>query len=142
MTIQVACPNCGREYQLNDDNAGRDLPCEDCSSIIAVPVTAVEDSAQDAQEAPAIFIQLKDEPATARIDRFNQSVENRGGILYKILVVGGGILLLLAFRVLRNMNVDGTFGRKPPGSPEAPDNPGQSDYVPPVLPQLEDNESE
>jgi hypothetical protein len=54
-------------------------------------------------------------------------------MLYKIIVVGGGILLILAFRLLRNMNVDGTFGRKPPSVPEAPPHSYPSDIAPEVL---------
>jgi hypothetical protein len=38
MTIRFACPDCGRQFQLPDDAAGKRQNCPDCGRSIDVPV--------------------------------------------------------------------------------------------------------
>lgn len=38
MTIRFKCPECGRPFQLPDDEAGKHLNCADCGRAIDVPV--------------------------------------------------------------------------------------------------------
>src|SRR6476659_5950096 len=38
MTIRFACPDCGRQFQLPDDAAGKRVNCPDCGRPSDVPV--------------------------------------------------------------------------------------------------------
>lgn len=37
MSISVACPNCGRQYNVKDDAAGKTFKCKDCDAHVEVP---------------------------------------------------------------------------------------------------------
>lgn len=40
MAINVACPSCGRQYNVKDDAAGKRFKCKDCEAVIEVPGAA------------------------------------------------------------------------------------------------------
>jgi len=35
--IQIACPNCGKKYQVRDENAGKRTKCPACQTMIDIP---------------------------------------------------------------------------------------------------------
>ncbi len=37
MPIVIQCRQCGQRYSVNDDAAGKSLPCQKCQALIAVP---------------------------------------------------------------------------------------------------------
>ena len=102
MPLEVTCEECGQENQIEDQLAGQSFPCDHCSAIIAVPDLDVEDEASSPGEPGQFFIQVKDEPVASRVDRFEKSVQARGGLPYKIITVLGGILLVVGIRYLKS----------------------------------------
>jgi hypothetical protein len=56
MTIQFACPTCGRNIRVRDEAAGHKGTCQDCGSVISVPAAPiggqrVESSSSNPQKA-------------------------------------------------------------------------------------------
>lgn len=47
MSISVACPSCGRPYNVKDDAAGKRFKCKDCEAIVEVPAGGGEDDFAD-----------------------------------------------------------------------------------------------
>jgi hypothetical protein len=39
MTIQFACPKCGRKIRVSDSAAGKSGKCNDCGCVLTVPRT-------------------------------------------------------------------------------------------------------
>jgi hypothetical protein len=43
MAINVACPSCGRQYNVKDEAAGKRFKCKDCESVVDVPAAGAGD---------------------------------------------------------------------------------------------------
>ena len=48
MTIRAECQECGKQYQMSDDKAGRKFRCRECEAVVHVP-----DDYEDEYETPA-----------------------------------------------------------------------------------------
>lgn len=42
MPIHVDCPECGREYRLRDELAGKKFACKSCETVVAIPAPAAK----------------------------------------------------------------------------------------------------
>ena len=38
MSIQVRCGNCGADYEVSDDKAGKKFKCRSCDATVRVPL--------------------------------------------------------------------------------------------------------
>jgi hypothetical protein len=47
MAIPVTCSQCGRQYNVKDDAAGKKFKCKDCGAVVDVPQAASDNAPQD-----------------------------------------------------------------------------------------------
>ena len=42
MSISVSCPNCGKQYNVTDEAAGKRFRCKECEAVVDVPISAAQ----------------------------------------------------------------------------------------------------
>ena len=62
MAIAFSCPECGKQYKVKDELAGKPVTCKTCSAAIRVPVATVAASVP-APEVESLAVEALVEPA-------------------------------------------------------------------------------
>lgn len=54
MAISLGCEECGKEYRVKDELAGKRIKCKECEAVITIPLSEVEEIEDDEEplEAP------------------------------------------------------------------------------------------
>jgi hypothetical protein len=107
--ISVDCNQCGRNYTVRDDAAGRRFKCKECGHVVQVPGAAVDEVSAipsgEAQAEPATWGATGDfEP---RADRGDRDELPRSGAGRASMWIGIGVwgVTLLGFLVLVGMSM-------------------------------------
>ena len=60
MPINVACPQCQRQFVVRDEVAGKSFRCKDCETVVSVPAI------KPAQQKPAVPGSTEPRPSLAK----------------------------------------------------------------------------
>jgi len=124
MTIELNCPECGEEYNIADENAGRRFKCKACDAVISVPGGGsgfLDDDRHDNDDDPDV-----DDPFAAPKNRrddddyYYRAIDGKGNIPAIILMVLASIQLVwglfnTVFTLINGIPQQGF----PQGGPEA-----------------------
>jgi len=99
MTINIECGECGKEYQMSDDKAGRRFRCRGCNTVVHVP-----DDWSDQEDAYDEPYTPRRKPAAKKKRRASKPKSSRG------LIIGSsaGAVLVLGIVVVVVMSGTGS----------------------------------
>ncbi|MEQ9407028.1 MAG: hypothetical protein RIK87_04850 [Fuerstiella sp.] len=88
MAIGAECPECGRQYRLPDDKAGRKIRCKECGAVVDVPRRAGRARRAGQPESAGKRTAAARRPARGRSSGNKRSSKNNPALLIGGIVVG------------------------------------------------------
>ena len=90
MTISVACPDCGSEFQIKDAMAGKQFRCKKCQAVVDVPT----DAEDEWDEQPVKKSKSPSAAGRSAKGKKKRSSGSGSGLLKWVALGVGGVLLL------------------------------------------------
>ncbi|WP_417377796.1 DUF1559 domain-containing protein [Gimesia sp.] len=96
MTINFQCKQCGKNYKVSDDKAGKKVKCRQCDASVRIPELEVDDFSEDWEEpeyeAPA---RRRKSSASRNQSKSKSRKKTATGSNQTLLIAGGAVALIL-----------------------------------------------
>ncbi len=120
MAIEVSCSNCGEEFRVKDDAAGKSFKCKVCGTKISIP--EMEDELEDVEEysSPRRRLRGNDDNRQKRKKKSSSSAVGKTiGPAIGLYVTGGLSLLWGFFLLFVMLTMDAPDPDMPPNAGSA-----------------------